>query len=121
MTDFTMFAGNTHEVRITATDEESDDPVDLTTVTEILFLASKKVGDATPTIVKTKTDGEIVVTDAAAGKFTVTLLPADTVTQKGTLHFDAHLIFPPGTTGVSTVQSGTITLDPTLLRAGDID
>jgi hypothetical protein len=115
MTDFTMFAGNSHQIHVTVTDLETGLPLDLTG-DEVKFKASKTAKNVPPEIEKTTADG-ITVTDAPAGEFTVFLDPDDTFARKGTLYWECDVIETDGR--VSTVVTGIVTFTQTLLRTGD--
>lgn len=115
MTDITFKAGNTILLKVTVTDLDTSQVLDLTGAS-IKFKFAKKATTALPEVEKTTAVGDgVEITDALGGKFEVTLDPADTVQLKGTRYYEADVVEAGGR--VSTVISGTMTIEATLLRA----
>lgn len=114
MADITMFAGDTKTLQVTVKDENGD-AVDLTGAS-IRWQASRSVNKRPADLEKSVGDG-ITITDATAGRFDVTLDSADTEDLRGDFYHEAEVIDASG--NVSTVFTGTLTIEPTLIKPED--
>lgn len=97
--NFEMFAGDTENVVVTVT--EGGSPINLSGAT--IRWVMKRAGSVTPLISKTSPAG-ITITDTAGGKFTISLMPADTEDQRGDYYHEAEVTDASG--NVSTVMTG---------------
>ncbi|HSF94778.1 MAG TPA: hypothetical protein VLA52_07105 [Thermohalobaculum sp.] len=117
--NFDYHAGDNKPLDFTVYDEDPANPgqpdlaspVDLTGAT-IRWALSAFATDAAPLLTKTTALG-ITITDAAAGKFRVSLDKADTVALNGKYYHEAEVL----TAGAAddTVATGTVTVAPTVL------
>lgn len=104
-----MYAGDYITMEFTAK-EENGSALNLTGLTLKWSLGRKSEGPA----LLTKTDGAgITVTDAAAGKFTVTLDPQDTLKFNGDYYHEAKAF---DGTRPYTIFAGELSFEPTLIR-----
>ena len=108
--NFEMFQGDSKDLVVTVSDAAGQ-PVDLTGAS-IKWRAAPAVDSAVATISKATGSG-IVITDAVAGEFTVSLVPADTQTLDGEFYHEAQVTDAAG--AVSTVLSGHLTILPALI------
>lgn len=109
MVDFTMFAGDTKVLQITLTDS-ANVIVDVSTASIIWALSRK----ATSTALLTKEVGTgVTITDGPGGKFEVAIDPVDTADLKGDYYHEIEVEMGGV---VSTVTSGTITIQPDLIK-----
>lgn len=99
--NFEMYAGDTKNIEITISS------VNLAGAS-VKWAAKKTIYDAVPALYK-DTAGGITITDAAAGKFTIALAPADTADLSGKYYHEAEVTDQSG--NVSTVTTGTITIN----------
>lgn len=108
-----FFSGNDVLLKVTVTDADNPPAAkDLTGATEIVFAISKGQGKvATKEWKLTDIVPPIVITDAAAGKFEVTLAKADTE-PLGTKHVYHETRITDATGNVHTVMYGTATISP---------
>lgn len=107
--DFEMFSGEQKELAIAITDDAGA-AVDLTGVTVRWSLA--RTARSAPLIEKVTGDG-IVVTDAAGGACTVTLVPADTEALEGDYYHEAEVT--DGAGRPTTVLHGRARIKPNLI------
>lgn len=117
MTDVVMFAGNSHKIRITVTDNNTSNPLNLTGCT-IKFKVSKKPKDASPLFEKTLGSGVTVIGPMADGVFEAVIAPADTLGKSGDFYHEADVKEPGGR--LTTVSTGKLTVIGTLVREADI-
>ncbi len=111
MADFTMFAGDSQLLEVTVTNAAGD-PVDLDGVQAIRWWMSWSV-HAEPPLVEKAIGSGVTIVDASAGRFNVTLAPADTAGLSGPYYFEAEVIDEVG--NVSTVLTGTATIRAALI------
>lgn len=100
--DFVMWAGDNKLIDVTVVDGDGV-AVDITGAT-IKWVLAKTAGDSA-LVTKTTGDG-ITITDAAAGKFRVTLVPADTESLAGVYYHEAEVT--DASSQVSTVLIGKV-------------
>jgi hypothetical protein len=75
--DFTTYSGDSANIALVAYDPELGTPFNLTGIADIVWNAARDAETA-PVITKSMTGGNITVTNAAAGQFTLALVGADT-------------------------------------------
>ena len=109
--DFTMYSGDTKLLEITVLDQDGD-PVDLTGAT-VKWQMAKKVTSDTPVLSKEIGSG-VVIMNPTAGRFDISLQPADTAAIKGAYYHEAEITESGG--DVATVLAGTITILPDLIQ-----
>lgn len=102
MADFSMIAGDSRVINVTATNEAGT-PIDLTGATVAWKAASAPYGTAV--ISKAGT-----ITNALGGQFKITLTPTDTAGLVGNLYQSAELSFPDSS--ISTIFLGLISVSP---------
>ncbi len=112
--NFTLHAGDDTTLDITVRDEAGD-PVDITLCG--LFWALSRVLGSTSILVKEIADG-LTVTNASAGQFDIELESDDTQALHGTYYHEARMV--DGTGAVSTILSGSVTVEQTQLQGGDL-
>jgi hypothetical protein len=100
--NFEMFAGDTKYIVVTVSN------VNLTGAS-VKWAMKKTIFNATPDVHKDTVSGGINITDAAAGKFTITLAPTDTTDISGSYYHEAEVTDAIG--NVSTVLAGTVTIN----------
>lgn len=101
-----LYAGDSKYLDFIATDNGA--AVDLTGVT-IKWVMKRFVSSASNDVYKDTIGGGVSITDAANGKFTVTIAPSDTKTLAvGTYYHEAEVTDALG--NVSTVTVGKVTL-----------
>jgi hypothetical protein len=109
MTDFTMFSGDSKVLQTSLTDD-TNAVVDITGA-EITWQLSRKV---TSPAILTKTVGSgITITNPANGQFEVAIDPVDTADLKGDYYHEIEMVLNGV---VSTVLTGTVTIQPDLIR-----
>lgn len=108
--DFTMYAGDSKTLVVTAKDEDGA-AVDITDAT-IRWQLARSVS-TTALVTKSIGDG-VTITDGSGGVFEVELENADTESLKGEFYHEAEAILTDGT--IATVLSGTATINRTLIK-----
>lgn len=111
--DFAMFAGDTKVLVVPVVDENTGEVVPLDGVLTIRWHLSKNVNKRPALLTKGLSNG-ITVTNAPGGIFEVSLDSADTEDLRGEFYHEAEIIDEDD--NVSTVVSGTITIEPTLIK-----
>lgn len=114
MTDLRIFAGNTHVIESSVADGAGV-PVSLMGAT-VAFRAGPSPRMDTITIEKVSPHDDIVVTDEAGGVVRVTLTAEETAPLRHRIWWEIDVVEAGGRT--STVSSGYIYIDPTLLSQG---
>lgn len=104
MTDFSIVAGDSRVINVTAT-TEAGTPIDLTGATIAWKAAAAPFGTAV-----ISKPGVISTPPGTDGKFKITLVPADTAGLIGNLYQSAALTFPDNS--VSTIYLGLISITP---------
>ena len=97
-----MKAGSTTLFRFTA--REDDGTIIPLTGVEIVWLLARSK-DSTPLLEKNTLDGEVVIVDAAAGRFNVELTREETAAFSGQYYHEAKIVIWPK---IWTVYSGTL-------------
>lgn len=117
--DFTFerYAGETIELDMTVT--LSDAPLPITDLAEIWFTAKLTDKDADPGVFqKTKTDGDIVATDAPNGIARITIDPADTTALLNITTLFCDVKLKETANSRETVElRGKLTIRPTPTKA----
>lgn len=104
--NFRMMGGNSRNIIVTVTNENNL-PINLTNLI-ITFILKDDALSLSKILTKDNSGvGGITVTDAENGKFTVALLPADTINLGGNYYYDIELT---DGTNIWTVSVGTITV-----------
>lgn len=82
-----LYQANDDTIAVTIADDDTDDVLNLGSVTELTMVikASRETADASATLL-TLTDGDIVVTNASAGRCEITV-PATAVPDAGELWY----------------------------------
>lgn len=99
--NFVMYAGNTMEIEV---------PVDNTELTGASIKWAMKRSVKSEDTLFRETPSGIVITDAAAGIFTIRLESCDTKDLVGAFYHEAELTDTIG--NVSTIMTGTIAIKP---------
>lgn len=89
--NISMFAGESRTLRITVTDEESEDPIDITTATSIELQVKKRPGDADPPLIsKSLLSGISLLAQSGdtLGQADAVLEPSDTASLRGLYYWD---------------------------------
>ncbi len=110
--DFHLHAGDESPLAFTVTDEATGAAVDLSAVTEITWALAADAESAA-LVTKTKTGGDITVTDAVNGKFEVALDSADTDGLNGRYWHEAVIVDGAGKR--FTVATGEARVYPTVV------
>lgn len=108
--DFTMFAGDSRTIKVTVRNEQGD-VVNITGAT-LKWQAARTLADAA--VISKASDAGIVLTEPAAGVFTVTLNAADTDALEGLYYHEAEMVLAGNP---STVLTGSMVVEKTLIRA----
>lgn len=112
MTDLvTLNAGDDKTLEIVVLDEAGSQ-VDISEVTEIVWLLAASVSSETSIIQKTLSNADIVLI-ASPGRFDVTLDVLDTADLSGLYYHEARVTFADGRS--STVVAGSVLVYPTVL------
>lgn len=98
--DFTLTQGDQRDLLMTATDEDTGEPLDLTGA----IISWMLVGRGETLTKTTAVASQIEITDEEAGEFTVKLAPADTLTLLGAFYHEAEAEFAE--TGPFTISTG---------------
>jgi len=116
--DFAICAGDDLAIPVTVTEDGLAEgaPISLVGLTGIAFAVADFGPTKTRRVTKTLGAG-VEVTDAAAGKFLVTLTAADTTGLSGPYRYQARLIDAGGNR--STVLTGTLKIRPAILEADE--
>ena len=109
-----MKANDTILFRFTAR-EDNGEIISLTGVGIVWMLARSK--NSTPLIVKNSLDSEVVIVDAAGGRFNVELSRAETEALDGQYYHEAKIIIWPK---MWTVYSGDIEFEKALAIPADL-
>ena len=109
MKNFTMYSGDSKDIRIDVTDADGE-PANLATPVAVRWQLARSATQE-PLISKSLEDGEITMDGASS--FIVTLAPEDTIELSGKYYHEAEVILIGGI--VATVVSGTARVLPALI------
>lgn len=105
--NFTMYAGNSETLEITATDRNTKLAIPLSGATIKWVMKKGLNGDL---VIEKTTDSGVTITDANNGIFTVSLNPLDTDGKPGGYYHEAQVTDSQG--NVSTVSVGSANIKP---------
>jgi hypothetical protein len=110
---FEVFSGNDVVLHVTVIDEDTGDPIDLTTYSNAIWALAKKPNSSTPLIQKILSDGITFITPVQ-GKLDVILSAANLEPLKGEYYHEMRLTDASGKK-VTTLY-GTVTIQENLIR-----
>lgn len=119
--DFAIHAGDDLVITVTVTEDGTANgtPVDLSGAEAITFAAAPwvELGETAARAVTKTLGAGIAITDAAAGKFAITLAPADTAALGGRYTHQARVTDALGKR--STVMTGILEVEASILDADE--
>lgn len=109
---FTMFEGDSKTINCQVLDADNN-AVDITGASIRWWLAKKANKTGADVLIKKSTGaGNITITNAAEGRYAVSLLPTDTIDLKGDYYYEAEV---DDNGIISTVLTGTVRITEALI------